>query len=176
MTTNKQLIRLVILVVSICAVFFVGRELYYARSFDQVILPASVSFDEMVQKAEVIVRGSVTKKLGSQRTIENGEVMVYTRWQLNVEQAYKGNPGRMIKLKTVGGRYGLTEVRVEGAAKITLGKPVVLFLSKQNDDYIFRFSWQGYYDIERDAQGKEILVQQLSKETKTLDELTAALP
>lgn len=174
MITRKQLIRLVILIAGILAIFLIGRELYYARSYVQMINPVSVSFDEMVQKAEVIARGTVTKKLSSYRTIEDGEVMVYTRWKFDVEKAYKGDPGKTIKLKTLGGRYGLTEVRVEGTAIVTLGKPMILFLSRQNGDYVIQFS-QDYYAVERDAQGQEILVQQLSKETMTFDELSDAL-
>ncbi|MDD5566962.1 MAG: hypothetical protein PHH01_02090 [Patescibacteria group bacterium] len=174
MTTKRQLARIVILAIFTTLVFFIGRELYYARSYVQMINPVSVSFDEMVQKAEVIARGVVTKKIGSYRTIENGEVMVYTRWQFNVDRVYKGNPGQTIKLKTAGGRYGLTEVQVEGAPKITPGKEVVIFISKQNGDYIFQFN-QGYCDVTQDAQGGEILVQQLSKEVKTFDDLISAI-
>jgi len=174
MTTRRQIIRLIIIVAGIFVVFLIGRELYFARSYVQMINPVSVSFGELVNKADFIVRGTAAKKLSSYRTIEDGEVMVYTRWQFKVDQVYKGNPAKKIILKTPGGRYGLTDVQVEGRPAVTLGKEAVLFLTKQNGDYVIQFS-QGYYTIERDEQGNEIMVQLLSKETETFDDLTAAL-
>ncbi len=175
MTTKRQIIRLMILIAVIGVIFLGGRELYYAKSIHQSNLLAYATFQEIADESEIIVQGTFTKKLGSYRTIENDEIMVYTRWQFEVEKAYKGNPGGELTLKTAGGRVGLTELVVEDTPEITLKKPVVIFISKSDDDYILRFSGMGYYDVERDGQGNEIFVQLLSKETKTFEELATVL-
>jgi hypothetical protein len=73
---------------------------------------------------------------------------------------YKGNlSNHSIQVREIGGEVDQTGLQIAGAARFSSGEEVVLFLSGPNSDqsYSINGMMMGKYNIDRDANGTEIL-------------------
>lgn len=174
MTTKKQLIRIIIIVLVLIGTFFAGREIYYARKVNQQSVQIKLDSVALTKNSFGIIIGTVEKSLGTKRFIDdNGEVMINTRWQVKVEKVYKGNVSNSVIVQTPGGRYGLTEVVAEDAPTLTKEDKVLLYLSpwRNSGEYQITGQFQGKFNVSKANDGTEIFTQQETGNIKTVSEL-----
>ncbi len=109
-------------------------ELPHAKHFKQTSLVAKVDVATMTTEADLIVSGTVSKRLGTTRkTDQTGEDMVYTRWQIIPDQALKGQGNQPIIVWTAGGQYLTTVVDAEDQPTFVVGQRVLVFLQQLPD-------------------------------------------
>jgi len=105
-----------------------------------------MTLEEMTQEADLVVRGTITKKIGTFRqTGPAGNDMVYTKWSFSADEFLKGT-SQPITVVTPGGQYGTTIVEFEDMAQLPLRQPLVLALYQMEQR-------PGYYRIEGESQG-----------------------
>jgi hypothetical protein len=93
-----------------------------------ISLPAAtlqrLSLDEMTQKSTMIVRGTVQ---GPATSALHSRV-IFSHYQIQVSEVWKGPAGSSIDLAVPGGVYGGTQQSYSGAPAFVLGKEYVFFL------------------------------------------------
>ncbi|MFH0951842.1 MAG: hypothetical protein V1838_01500 [Patescibacteria group bacterium] len=159
MTKQRQIIRLSIIIISAIALFFGGRELYYFRSIQRYPLVVEMDWPTLVKEADVIIRGTVEKSIGTSRyTDDSDELTVATRWKINVTESIKGDAPTLLIVRTLGGRYGLTEFWAEDEATFTPGEEVLLYLDRDADgaDYRVVGMFQGHFTV----RGEKLIQQE----------------
>lgn len=174
MTTQKQILRIFIIVIVLAVIFFGGRELYYARHVTQRSLQIKLNGTALAKNSSAIITGTVEKSLGAKRfTDENGEIMVNTRWQIKVDKNFKGSLPASIVVQTPGGRYGLTEVIVEDAPQLATGDKVLLYLQPYDNtsDYQVTGQFQGRFSLTTDQSGNPVYEQAETKLKKSMADL-----
>jgi len=82
--------------------------------------PADI--ERMVQRSTLIVHGSVAKK--EPKWV--GRVL-YTQYELAVQETLKGPERKSVLVSVVGGRSGNVELRVPGAPELSTGDQLVFF-------------------------------------------------
>ena len=87
----------------------------------------SLSFDDLVSKAQSIVAGH-TVDVQTFRTADGR--LILTNYTFEVEQTLKGSESGRITITTVGGRVGNTILRVAGMPSFAVGESAVVFLEK----------------------------------------------
>lgn len=104
------------------------------------------TLEEMTQNADLVVRGTVTKKLGTFRQAgPAGDDMVYTKWAFTPEVFLKGKQ-QPITIVTPGGQYATTIVEFEDMAKLPMNQSLVVALKGMSEH-------KGYFRIEGESQG-----------------------
>jgi hypothetical protein len=82
----------------------------------------SADVDQMVQRSALIVHGSVAKK--QPKWI--GRVL-YTQYELAVQETLKGGERKSVLISVVGGRSGNVELKIPGAPVLSTGDQLVFF-------------------------------------------------
>jgi hypothetical protein len=82
-----------------------------------------LSVDSMVEKSTSIVRGKVVSSEGEFR---NG--LIFTKYMIQVDESWKGNPGRLIEVFVPGGVANGLRQTITGAPALEQGEEFVLFL------------------------------------------------
>lgn len=154
MTHKKQILRLFILAALTVGLAFGGRELFYFQSIERHPLMVQVPLSQLIGDAELIVRGTVEKSIGTSRYRDQlGELTVGTRWKVTVVETMKGMAPDELIVRTLGGRYGLTELWVEDEVEFTPGEEAILFLERDPESSDFRVGalYQGHYTVQNDT-------------------------
>lgn len=173
MTTQRQIIRISIIIIGAAVLFFGGRELYYFRSIERYPLMVEMDAQTLQKEADVVIRGTIEKQIGAIRyTDATGELTVATRWQVNVAESLKGYTSESIVVRTLGGRYGLTELWVEDEATFASGESVTLYLDRDADSTEYRVvgMFQGHFTVYGDK-----LIQQETKKEQSLKDIKASI-
>lgn len=84
---------------------------------------AKLDAESLVAKSSAIVQGEV-RSVESRR--EDGRVFTYV--DIQTEQVLKGNPGKTVQIKHIGGVDGKWVTRVHGMPAFTAGESVIVFL------------------------------------------------
>ena len=84
-----------------------------------------LNLDDLVKKAHVIVHGRVRD--ARSHWSSNGR-LILTTYTVDVEEAIKGRPGRVVDVTTVGGRVGDVILNVAGMPSFQRGEDAVIFL------------------------------------------------
>lgn len=130
-----------------------------------LFLPAAtlekLSMDDMIDKSTDIV----CAKVAGVSTFLKGAV-VYSRFQIQVSQRWKGNAGTQMDVVVPGGQYGTQRQIFSGAPRLQVGDEYVMFLwtGKSGLTQVIGLS-QGLFDVKRNAQGEAILFRAGSQET-----------
>src|SRR5436190_2080149 len=82
-----------------------------------------LTVDAMVEKSNSIVRGKV---VSSQGEVRNG--MIFTKYLVQVDESWKGNPGRIVEVFVPGGVANGLRQTIPGAPALEQGDEFVLFL------------------------------------------------
>jgi len=108
-----------------------------------------LSLDDVIQKSSDIVRVRVL----SSRADFRGS-MIYTHWNLQVSERFKGADQPAIEILVPGGNASGFRQQVPGAPRLVLGKEYLLFLwtSKSGSTYITGWG-QGVFDLSKNASG-----------------------
>jgi len=173
MTTQRQIIRISIIIIGAAVLFFGGRELYYFRSIERYPLMVEMDAQTLQKEADVVIRGTIERQIGTVRyTDATGELTVATRWQVNVAEFLEGHTSELIVVRTLGGRYGLTELWVEDEATFTSGESVTLYLDRDADSTEYRVvgMFQGHFTVDGDK-----LIQQETKKEQSLKDVKASI-
>jgi hypothetical protein len=117
--------------------------------------------DDAIQDTPVIVRG----KIGNQYTDwvrgPGDGKSIQTFFQLNIDEVFKGAvEGTSLVFRQMGGEKDGVGLSVPGSADFQQGEDVVVLLSNPNPDgsYDLMGLSTGKYEVERNSDGKEILV------------------
>ena len=93
------------------------------------------SFDELVTRAQTILQGTVTN-VRSEWTGEGAQRHIVSYVTLNVEDTFKGNPGRQMTLRMLGGTVGSETMEVTDAPKFKVGDRDVLFVENNGTQFV----------------------------------------
>jgi hypothetical protein len=107
---------------------------------------------DLARKSEVVVRGKVARAdahwTGDHRRI-------VTDVEIEVAEAFKGQPAKTVVVEQPGGVVGDIGQRVDGIAEFNPGEEVVVFLSRRpGDRYLLTGMAQGKFRVERSSDGK----------------------
>ena len=126
-----------------------------AASATTVIPP---SFDELVTRAQIIFQGTVTD-VRSAWTGEGAQRCIVTFVTFKVEDAIKGNPGKEMTLRMLGGTVGTETMQVSDAPRFTAGDRDVLFVENNGRQFIPLVGiMHGRYRVYKDENGHELVL------------------
>jgi hypothetical protein len=92
------------------------------RGRGRLIQGEPANIERLVQRADLIVRGQVTRK--EPRWINR---VLHTDYELEVQETLKGPARKNVVVSVVGGTMGNVELRVPGAPTLQAGDQLVLF-------------------------------------------------
>lgn len=118
----------------------------------QALTVAKMSFDALVQQAEVIVVATVTARQG---TLGDDGHTIYTRVTLADIEVIKGDvPAAVFDLRLPGGVVGDHAQVYAGIPRLEQGQRYVLFIRGQQREFIpLVGAFQGVYQVVNDADG-----------------------
>jgi len=113
------------------------------------------TFDELVSHAEVIFQGTVTD-VRSEWTGEGAQRHIVTYVTFRVEDTFKGNPGKQMTLRMLGGTVGGETMAVTDAPKFKAGDRDVLFVENNGTQFIPLVGiMHGRFRVQRDGNGRD---------------------
>src|SRR4051812_19978013 len=136
---------------ALCAAFFLTSTFLHGTT---VIPP---SFDELVNRAEVIFQGSVTD-VRSQWVGEGGQRHIVTYVTFKVEEAIKGTPGATYTMRMLGGTVDGQTMEVSDSPKFKKGDRDFLFVEHNGQQFIPLVGiMHGRFRVEHEQNGREIV-------------------
>ncbi len=106
----------------------------------------ATSVEDVARSSEVVVRGRVRRTQA--RATRDGRIV--TEAEVAVASAWKGSPGRTVRVVVPGGSLGSVAMRVDAAATLDEGEDVVLFLVREGATWHVNGHALGKYRIEGD--------------------------
>lgn len=126
-------------------------------SVAQATVLAELSFDQRVDAAEYIVRGTVVDVW----TEVDGNGLVWTRVQLDVAESLKGPAGDTLVLSEPGGTYGSIRTVVAGSAVFSVGEEILAFASERGEGRIQLMGLsRGKFILRLDPVSRSMVAQQ----------------
>jgi hypothetical protein len=110
------------------------------------------SFDELVAKADYIVRATVKSVTAEYRTTPRGQA-IFTKVELQVLETIAGTPPSPLVLEHLGGSIGDVTMRVDGVPLFRVGNEDILFVQANGKQYYPLVGiMHGKYPVKRDAK------------------------
>ncbi len=139
-----------------------------AASGTTVIPP---SFDELVSRAETIVQGTVTE-VRSEWAGEGAQRHIVSYVTLRVEDTFKGNPGKQITLRMLGGTVGAETMEVADAPRFKAGDRDVLFVENNGTQFVPLVGiMHGRYRVQKDQAGRDVIMTNSGSPVGSVDEV-----
>ena len=105
-----------------------------------------MSLDELTQDASSIVHGRV---LRSWSAWDLGRTTIWTHYEIAVDDAWKGAPGKTLVVSEPGGEVDGVHLRVPGAPQYSVGEEIVVFAAAVPVGYLRTCGWaQGRFLVE----------------------------
>ena len=115
------------------------------------------SFDDLVDKAEVIFHGNVTD-VKSQWVGEGSERYIVSYVTFAVKDAVKGTPGEKYTLRMFGGEIDGEGMAVADAPKFAVGDEDILFVENNGSQVVPLVGIMfGRYHVRKDQMGRELV-------------------
>jgi hypothetical protein len=115
------------------------------------------TFDELVSRAEVIFKGSVTE-VRSQWVGEGAQRHIVTYVTFKVEEAIKGAPGTTYTMRMLGGTVDGQTMEVSDSPKFKKGDRDFLFIERNGQQFIPLVGiMHGRFRVEHEQNGREIV-------------------
>ena len=116
------------------------------------------TFDELVNRAQVIFQGVVTD-VRSQWVGEGAQRSIVSYVTFKVEAAMKGNPGNTYTMRMLGGTVGDQTMEVTDSPKFKVGNRDVLFVENNGSQFVPLVGiMHGRFRVEREqASGREVV-------------------
>lgn len=117
-------------------------------------------FPDLIGEAPAVVRGTIGTSSSDWVLGEDGSKRIYTFYQLQVGEVFKGDvSGTNILVREMGGEKDGVGMQVAGAAQFARGEDVVLLLGEQDKDgsYEVRGLASGKFNLRRQENGAECL-------------------
>jgi hypothetical protein len=116
------------------------------------------SFDELVNEAEIIFRGTVTS-VHPQWIGEGAQRHIVSYVTFKVEDSLKGNPGKEITLRMFGGTVDGQTMKASDAATFNVGDRDVLFVEHNGTQFIPLVGiMHGRYRVQKDETGRDVIL------------------
>jgi hypothetical protein len=116
------------------------------------------SFDELVNEAEVIFQGTVTK-VNPQWVGEGAQRHIVSYVSFKVEESLKGSPGKEITLRMFGGTVDGLTMQASDAPKFKVGDRDVLFVEHNGTQFIPLVGiMHGRYRVMKDENGRDVIL------------------
>jgi hypothetical protein len=116
------------------------------------------SFNELVNEAEIIFQGTVTK-VNPQWVGEGAQRHIVTYVTFKVEESLKGNPGKEITLRMFGGTVDGQTMKASDAATFNVGDRDVLFVEHNGTQFIPLVGiMHGRYRVQKDETGRDVIL------------------
>ena len=137
-----------------------------AASFAKASTVQKLSFDRLIDKADLIVRGRVeeleTRQASDRRSVS-------TIIKVSIEKQFKGPKVFSVTIEQPGGSLGDVVQGVPGLAEFSSGEDVILFLTRQRAG-IFNIvgGKQGKFTVKTQS-GSNKVVEDLAHRTEALD-------
>jgi hypothetical protein len=113
------------------------------------------SFDDLVDRAEMIFQGTVTD-VRSEWTGEGAQRHIMSYVTVTVEEAIKGNPGASVTLRMLGGTVGAETMEVSDAPKFKVGDRDILFVENNGTQFVPLVGiMHGRFRVKKDEAGRE---------------------
>src|SRR6266404_4158932 len=119
----------------------------------------SPTFEELVNRAQVIFQGVVTD-VRSQWVGEGAQRSIVSYVTFKVEDAMKGNPGSTYTMRMLGGTVGDQTMEVTDSPKFKVGNRDVLFVENNGSQFVPLVGiMHGRFRLEREhATGREVVM------------------
>jgi hypothetical protein len=115
------------------------------------------SFDDLVDKAEVIFQGNVTD-VKSQWVGEGSQRYIVSYVTFAVKDAVKGAPGEKYTLRMFGGEVDGEGMAVADAPKFAVGDEEILFVENNGSQIVPLVGMMfGRYHVQKDHMGRELI-------------------
>ncbi len=152
--------------------------------------PVRYEYGELIERSHLVVRGKITDKSKAITVIpanHQSDPELYTEYTLEISDTLRGEKqaGESITVRVRGGETFTQVSYDEDVPTIKVGDEVVAFLHQYNvgANYITKGDFysivafdQGWYNLKKDDEGKEILVSQIERENLVWDEVKAFIP
>lgn len=154
-----------LVIIGMGVIFFVPKE----RKVNLDLLVVDKDIAALTKDSVVIVSGTIKEALPSQDVVDKfGDRIVFTDYVLIVEDIIKGNVGKEIKIRTIGGSVGEGKnkfsIFAEDEPDFIKGEKVLVFLSKNSGGFFDLPA--DYYSIEGRFQGKYQIVDSEARNPK----------
>jgi hypothetical protein len=113
-------------------------------------LVQAIDLTEMTSQSDRIV---VAQVLSAQSEWDSSHQTIQTRFEIQVEEVWKGSPAERVVIVQPGGTVGDMEMRVHGMPNFSVGEKAVLFLAGRNASRVVGMS-QGKRSLRWDGMGK----------------------
>ncbi|MDO8539119.1 MAG: hypothetical protein Q7S40_01655 [Opitutaceae bacterium] len=136
---------------------------------------APPTFPQLVQRAEIIVRGIVTDVRCEEFDSPQGRG-IQTFVTLRVERALKGSPGATVTLNLLGGKVGQRHLNILGVPEFKVGDRQIVFVSN-NGRVVCPLVGLGHgrFHVRRAATGREFIARDNGVPLASEDEVSVPL-
>jgi hypothetical protein len=118
--------------------------------FSKATTVVAPQFDELVAKADYVVRANVKSVTSSWRDV-NGQRAIYTQVELTVKNVVAGTPPSPVVLEVLGGQVGDQILEVDGVPQFTVGDEGIFFVQGNGIQFCPLVAvMHGNYRIKRD--------------------------
>ena len=115
------------------------------------------TFDQLVEQAQVIFHGTVTK-LNSEWIGEGGQRHIVTYTTFKVKDALKGAPGQTFTMRTFGGTVDGESMTIGDAPTFAVGDEDILFVENNGSQVIPLVGiMHGRFHVRKDDSGREMV-------------------
>ena len=130
------------------------------------------SFDELVEQAQLIFQGTVTKS-ESQWAGEGGNRRIVTYVTFQVDETIKGQPGATYTVRMLGGTVGDQTMEVSDSPKFKVGDRDILFVENNGTQFIPLVGiMHGRFRVQNEkATGREVVMSNAGHPVKDVAEL-----
>ena len=113
------------------------------------------TFEQLVDQAEVIFQGTVTKT-NSQWIGEGDQRRIVTYVTFEVKDALKGSPGKSYTVRQFGGTVDGETMMIDGAPVFNVGDEDILFVENNGSQVVPLVGlMHGRFHVRKDASGRE---------------------
>lgn len=106
----------------------------------------ATSVEEVARTSDAVVRGRVVRR----ESRATADARIVTEAEIAVESAWKGAPGKTVRVVVPGGSLGTIAMRVDAAPTFADGEEVVLFLVREGRAWRVNGWALGKYRVEGD--------------------------
>ncbi len=127
-------------------------------SIAQATTVESLTFDELVERAETVFEGRVVG-MESKWVGEGNTRRIKTYYSFQVDEVLKGEAASPYILEVLGGTVGDVTLKVDGAPIFSVGGRVILFVTDNGTQFVPLVGiMHGHYKVEKDAGGSHEVV------------------
>jgi hypothetical protein len=154
---------------ALCVVLSVVTVIGLSSVQATTVIPPT--FDELVDQAEVIFEGTVTK-VKAEWVGEGAQRHIMTYVTFKVEDTIKGKPGQTYTMRMLGGTIDGETMAISDAPKFKNGDKDILFVQNNGSQFIPLVGiMHGRFRVKRDQSGREVVTTNGGESVKNVTRL-----